>query len=93
VITGRVTQADGLPVAAMTMTVSPKPAVRSGFMGGVTDANGVFRIAHLRPGTYSVSTNPRDNSGKELPKTIVDSVVVETGAEVATVVQRYLPAS
>ena len=66
VVTGVAVDETGRPMAAqrITMTDGPDVAGLGGVLGGTeTDASGAFRIAAVRPGTYSLSANNQEKSG------------------------------
>jgi carboxypeptidase family protein len=112
VVTGRVTNANGEPVIAVAVTaVNVRDAEGAPSRGGYpsrprfTDDRGVYRIYGLRPGTYVVAANRRDNNFRpgpapyddELPAyhpaatTRADAaeIKVSNGAEITGVDIRY----
>ena len=69
VITGRVTDADGNPVIAESVIVSPveekpgPPRINFDFRDQLTDDRGVYRIYGLQPGRYRVSVGSAGETG------------------------------
>jgi carboxypeptidase family protein len=66
VITGGVVDETGRPMPAQRVSVADGPDIAGlgGLLGGsVTDALGSFRIAGVRPGTYSLSAIDQQKSG------------------------------
>ena len=66
VITGAVVDETGRPMASQQIAVTDGPDIAGlgGVLGsGLTDASGHFRIAAVRPGTYSLLANNQQKSG------------------------------
>lgn len=65
VIVGKITDAEGDPVRAVSMTATRVGAMRAGgrhdFGNGSTNDLGEFRIPELRPGRYTVVATPPQN--------------------------------
>jgi len=112
VITGRVTNANGEPVIAVAVTaVNVRDAEGAPARGGYpsrprfTNDRGVYRIYGLRPGTYVVAANRRDNNFRPGPAPYDDElpayhpaattraeaaeIKVSNGAEITGVDIRY----
>jgi hypothetical protein len=62
VITGEVVNSDGRPVANARVYIKENGYVRRGFLRYLmTDRQGQFRFAHLRPGDYEVFATPPES--------------------------------